>query len=315
MPVVGLIHPVTRKEVSFDYFNSPTAYWPENGAVNERPSVAPWVAALFKDVDPEHEGYNLTVSGMYSCPRESFIKALYAYYVNPWDSAVRDIGSLGHVGLQKYMPDTWRKETRAHGELLGAKVSGKTDAWLPHPGDDKKVVEIIDAKFPRHGSAYYRGQQNGVAKAEHAVQLNANRLLLEQNGLDTNETLLTLWDHALGSSRSPSPPEALRAPHMTEEDIAVIHPFGYDFKTGAVVPGTYNVRQIVDLHSAASEEFNSEDPKAIMSMPEERDAIVAKIPLVGERMMGGQKCSIYCDVEPICSRLCREYGKPACTAT
>lgn len=300
MPPVGFRCPLERITVGWDHFEHCTA-------LRGRPAFPPWLARMIAERaigDVRHAARELTATGCMSCPRQNAIARELPMYIDPAESVAAARGTALHETAARWLdPAYWYSEgndpmrLQVHGRLFagiygpdGIAISAQVDAIR------RDMREIVDWKFPKDWSVRYRRNLGGKARPEYAVQLNIARLLLAQQdwaiaeGYDPANVMLTIWDHALGDREGPEP---LDAPLLTEQEILDTTPYG-DY---------YTVSDIVSATLDAHERLATVEPAAV-------EQAIALIPLIGEQMMGGQKCTAYCGVNTVCDRLVRQYGRP-----
>lgn len=300
MPAIGFICPGTRDRVPFDHFDTCTH------GTDGRPAASPWLArymAKRAKEDIRHTSLDLTTTRCMGCPRETYLKAMFDYHINPEKKASADRGSALHEHAARNCPPGWITEhtdpvsCTVTGTLFDIELSGLIDTIVPGSADGSPW-EIIDWKFPKDGSIFYRGK----FLDSYEIQLNINRLLLAQQpwaidkGYDPDTVRLTIWDHACGKKDGPA---ALPIKHLTETELLHSHPFG----------GAYTLEEIVQVHRAMTE-LHVEHNEPIANTPQ-AESVAAEIPMVGEHgMMNGAKCELYCDVQEVCHRIARTHGCP-----
>ena len=289
MPCKGFIHPLTLEHVPFDHFDTDTSN-------DGRPAVPPWAARFIAakiEGDIRHSTLDLTATRCLGCPRQVFIEVLLDWYTSPNDSFLMHRGSAMHsVAESHWNPDTHISEGSDRGAMTVAgtmfdvPISALMDC-VAH--ENRRVTEIIDLKFPSDFSVKFR---RGVAKDDHAFQLNIGRHLLAQQswatdaGYDPDSVLLTIWDHACGKGTGPIPQSAS---HMTEEQMLAHKPGG----------GDYCVQQIIDSYMEAKTVY-AMAPHAERLKESSCRELIGSMPLIGRTMYNNKKCPQYCSVNDIC---------------
>ena len=312
MPIKGFICPLERTEVDFDHFDHCTA-------LRGRPAFPPWAASqMARKVieDVRHSGIELTATGTMGCPRQRFINMTQDFHIDPTWRFGAERGTALHSTAARYLSkevwyseatDPMRMDLRGRlwpgqfeedGDVCtadGVRVSGLVDAIR------RDMSEIADWKFPKDWSVRFRNK-DGTAKPEHRVQLNIARCLLAQQqwaideGYDPDNVLLTIWDHALGSTDGPSPMDAA---HMDPMDML-------DMKTGP--DSEYLIGEVIEQTLRDYVEWKAlQEAKA---SKEEIEKYCASIPCMGEAKFRGQGCAKYCDCRTESARLMRKYGRP-----
>jgi len=293
MPPVGFICPIERKEVPWDHF--------ETCDVRKgRPAYpAPLARAEAEKIknDVRHSSLALTTTRTMGCTRDVYISAMYDYYLNVNKIATRSRGTLLHEAYAKYTdPKYWfteddeRMKLTVAGTIGGYKMSGLVDALR------RDFKEMVDYKFPMDFAVRWRAKFG--AGDMGSCQLNINRILLGQQawaqeaGYDPDGCALTLWNNACGKAEGPV---AFPVEHMTEEDILETKCAG----------NTFTIEQVIQVHEWMEVE-HAKDPEN----PEHQERVASSLPLAGQTMFNATKCSMYCDVERICSRLVRKNGEP-----
>lgn len=300
MGIIGFKCPIERTDVPFNHFDSCTAN-------RGRPAYPPWLAAVVArkaQEDVRHAKLDLTATRCTNCPRQTYIETQFNYYVDPVRRAAMDRGTVMHEAAIPYFDDNWwitevndPVRTTLEGILFGVRITMKADVIR------RDLKEIVDLKFPKDWSVAMRSKDGGTARPEYAIQLNIARLLLAQQswaiavGYDPSAVLLTIWDHGLGKSEGPEP---MNAPHMTEEQMLAVMPWG----------GATTVREIIETHLWMIEEHARTGADVAGVGSAQREGVAARLPLYGETMMRGDKCMKYCDVAPLCNGLVRKYGRP-----
>lgn len=294
-PMIGFKCPLERTDVDFDHFDTCRVRM-------GRPAFSPWMArAIAKGAqgDIRHAGLDMTATRCTTCPRQTYIETQFDYYLDPTNAELRMRGTLLHNAAEEYFnPDVWYTEKSDpvyltfDGVFGGHHVSMKCDALR------KDLTELADLKFPMDFSVSYRDKP--WSKEKYISQMNMARILLGQQswaldaGYNEDEVLLTIWDHAIGKKEGA---RAVDIPHKTEAEVLAMHPGG----------GEYTQEQIMAIHAYMQEEHRK---MTIADTEEARTKIAASLPLVGPQMFGGKKCTEYCDVEPLCSRMVRQFGEP-----
>jgi hypothetical protein len=301
MPIIGFKCPQHRGQFPFDHFETCDARKHRaQGREESRPAFLPWLAraeALKIQGDVRHATLALTATRTMGCPREDYLKHCFDYYVDPEKRVSATKGTVMHDRMGAYLdPELWYSETTdpvrmtLAGRLFNRDVSMQADVL------HKSLRELIDGKFPNDFQVKWRGS---AAKVEHAVQLNIGRLLLAQQkwaideGYDADKIMLTVWDHACGVGKDG--PKPLPALHMTEAEMLAAKPFG----------GTTTIEEILEQR-----DWMVAQHKEQADVTEAKEKTAASLPLVGETMMNGKKCTNYCDVADICGHLVRKYGRP-----
>ncbi len=314
MPIVGFICPDSRDQVPFDHFETCTH------GVGGRPSFNPTFARIMArkiTEDVRHTGLKLTITRVMGCPRQTYIETQYNQYVDPSGMCAAARGTALHgIFAAAADPDYWITEAsdpvrlNLKGKLFGVELDMLVDVLR------RDLREIVDYKFPLDFSVRYRGTipkpewlaasipdpatrakiKAGMPKIEYIVQLNAARILLGQQewavreGYDPEAPMLTSWDFALGQGGKGGP-AALQAPYLTEEEMLGVHPYG---GAASIADNIETWMEMLARHA--------ENPP--------RDEHAASLPLAGQSMMRGDKCTLYCESEPICSGLVRRFGRP-----
>jgi hypothetical protein len=322
VPLVGWIHPLTREHVPLDYdwsekVRDAAGGIDERESVNGRAPVAAWTTEYWRQREAEdvrHKEVGMSVTRFLTCPREVFLKLLLPYHENP----ARAFGMLRGAALHDVAAKYWPKQhyiTEANhpdlltvrGELFGVQVSGRADAARVVQGKGgPRIVELLDDKYSNDSSAQFRKRDRGIARPDYMWQLNALRKLFGQQewcvkaGYDPEDVTLTLWEYATFPGEGPEPMDAgmpgagARVPLMTDAQMLAHKPGG----------GQHTVAEIAAQFEAArieyAEELNEQD----------REALCSRLQLIGKSMFNSKKCLMYCAVEPVCSRLARQYGEP-----
>lgn len=300
MPLIGFICPTERAHVDFDHFERCVK------GHNGRPAFPPWLARSIAEKalgDVRHGATDLTATRLLGCPRRTWIDILLPYRADPMGMVAAARGTVLHAAAAQSM-DTTRWYTEASdpvrlqlvGRLFkgsygpeGVKVSAQVDVLA------KDLSEIVDYKFPKDWSVRYRNKRGGRASVEHAVQLNIARLLLDQqdwaikDGYDSSTVRMTIWDHGIGDREGP---EALEVTRMDELAILMATPFGEHYTVSDIITAYLDM---AERHHAGVA------PKKAIS----------QLPLVGQKMMGGQMCTGYCAVAALCAEIDRNYPAPA----
>jgi len=312
MPATHFIHPITGDRVPFDYFDT------DRSGPKGRHSCQPWLARFIAEGianDVRHAGLDLTTTRTMGCPRQTFIEVTYDYGINPRESFAMRRGTAMHaVSTRYWSPEhfiTEHGEGRAlctlPGQLFGVPISGQVDVMRIEPGT-KRVTEILDSKFPCDFSVNFRGQRGGEAKVNDEIQLNINRLLLDQQpwaidaGYDPDNVVLTIDDHSCGGYTRATP-IALWAEHLDEATILNTVP------ANGKKPAIHTVAEIIAYHEGARLEYEAA-PHEEKVKGDARAEVAARIPLVGETQWNHSKCDKMCEVRDICNKLVREHGRP-----
>lgn len=310
MPVKGFICPIERTEVDFDHFDVCTAH-------HGRPAFPPWAASqMARNVmeDIRHSGIGLTATGTMGCPRQRFISMTQDYHIDPtWRFAAERGTALHKSAAQALNKDVWYSEANDPMRLVlngrlwpgefdedgdvvtaeGVRVSAMVDAIR------RSLTEIADWKFPKDWSVRYRNK-DGTCKPEHRVQLNIARLLLAQqdwaikDGYDPGNVMLTIWDHAIGSTDGPVPQDAA---HMSDLDML-------DLDTGP--DSEFKIGDVITQTIEDSLAWKSGD----LRTKEQIEKYAASIPCMAEAKYRGQGCQRYCDCSQVSAKLMRKYGRP-----
>lgn len=312
MPIIGFVCPDSREQVPFDHFE--TCVHGPGGRPSFNPTFARIMAKKIQG-DVRHSGLKLTITRLMGCPRATYIETQYNQYADPSNMGASSRGTALHsVFAEASDPEYWITEATdpVRLNLKGALFGGPMDMLVDVIRKDLR--EIQDYKFPLDWSIRYRGThfdlersvpnsatrakiRPGMPKVEYIVQLNAARLLLAQQewaireAYDVDGVLLTSWDFALGQGGKGGP-QALPAPHLTEEEMLEIHPYGGE---NSIADNVHTWKVMLEHHAGNPD----------------KDEHASSIPLAGETMMNGKKCTLYCESEGICSMLVRKYGRPA----
>lgn len=331
MPLAGWTHPITGERVPLDYFDYDVS-------CDGRPAFSPALAraaAVKAHGDERHRTLNLTATRCLTCPRQTFLSTLFPYYPNPRKYGLAERSTLLHEGLAKsWNPAVYfaegRDNTVLQGKLFGVDVSLQLDVLKfardvgthDDPSVPPRIVEIGDNKFGKDWSAAYRDSPRpgearaGVAKWDHALQLNIIRLVLAQQewalrgGYDANSVLLTIYDYA--ESRTDGLGVPLAAPHLSEEQLRVARPavrqsWEKNFDQVAFDRAA-TVEEIVKEHVWAQWRY-SQIPEGLRRERAMVEQAVAPMALIGQRgMFNGKMCTDYCDVKDECDALVRKYG-------
>lgn len=292
MPLTKWIHPLTRKEVELDHFDTDRSY-------NGRPAANPWVcraAAVNARNDTRHAGLDLTATRTMGCPRQVYLETQFPFSLDPSKLDLRVRGTINHNGAEQWFnPDVFMTEVTDRDKMTIPVTIGGYELTMLADVIRKDMTEIIDMKFPNDFSLRFRKEQ---AKADHEVQLNLARLGLATQqwaldaGYDPDKVMLTVWDHACGPSEGS---KALRARHMTEQQVL-------DHKAGG---GVHTIEEILAAYAwmqDAHKECDGSDAG--------KRKVAGQLPLLGETMYNNKKCMMYCDMQKMCEQLVVEFGRP-----
>lgn len=243
-------------------------------------------------LDTRHQGPGVTITGGLSCPRKTAVSRMLPSTPDPTKMWKMQRGTWLHemVGLALGENEEWWTEETSdehcvyEGEVFGVRMSCKVDALK------KDYSHIIDWKFRGDGAEKWIDPM-GVAKPEDAAQVNMARMLIEQAiGRELPEMLMQIWVMAGRTVLT-------TAPHMSEGRLGEIHPGG----------GTYSIAEIfklVDRAMSAWKQAGSGDPDSVPM--EERQKIIASLPMVGETMYRKKRapslnmCTSYCEFQDEC---------------
>lgn len=304
MPQVGWICPRSRAKVGWDHFER------ECGQAGQlcqhasgRPAFSRFLARFARikqERDVRHHGLDLTGTGTMRCPRQWFLERMYPWHGDPKLMTAPTRGTALHTvvtGPDGLDPQIWSTEATdpvrhdLRGVLFGVAITALADAWK------RDYSEIVDSKFPKDWNVRYRHPVN--ASPENAVQLNIERLLLDQQpwaraeGYNAATVKLTVMSHDCGSNEGAI---EQMAPHMSEQEIAAYHPFD----------SMLSIADHVALVTQVQQEHAKLQPGDVDGVAK----LAASIPLVGEPMFNKKGCDI-CPVREKCDELVRRYGKPA----
>lgn len=247
--------------------------------------------------DKLHADGNMTPTRFLSCPRNIIIKDRFSVYLDPRADESAYEGSLEHDDLQRNAPPgTYTEiqfpiEGRPQPMFLGVPIRGKLDFLCAD------FSGIDDYKTHGFKSAHYKAKRVEPDE-EDVVQLNIYRLCVEQAlEIDTSKMKLRLW-HKLKGAQGRALPDRLDVHNYVHEDNMFKTPmrtawFSRDVPIrneawiASVKPkgARFTVGEIFDMyryfHKRVSEGATYEEA-------------IAAIPMVGETMLYGQQCPIYC---------------------
>jgi len=248
--------------------------------------------------DEAHRGTALTVTAGLGCPRKLAIQRFLPTRPDPQKMWAALSGTYLHDKFAelKKLDKGWTTESNGgkdkctfRGRLFGYEIAGRVDAF--HTNEAGEVAVIRDYKTSMSGADKWVDAR-GVAKPEHAAQLNMCRLLMEQSGMKVaGDVVLEAW--VVGGTW-----KRTVAVWMDELAIGLV-PVGV---TGT--PGkAWTVRELFGQVAAMFAAADRNDPPA----PHEVRHAIAAMPLVGLDMWktkkGDNACSAYCAVRRECDAL------------
>lgn len=213
MPIVGFHDALSGRNFPLDRLDECRSW---------EPSILRAMAAK-EEGDERHSGTSLTVTAGFGCPRRTGIERFLPIYPDPQKMNAAFMGTLLHESFARIKADEagsdWtvelpgEKETEFSGRLLGHEVSCKVDAFEVDGEADPPLVTVIrDYKTTMSGGDKWVDASRR-ASPHHAAQLNANRLLMEQNGVEMSPDLqMEAW--VVGATW-----QRTLAPKMNEEEI------------------------------------------------------------------------------------------------
>lgn len=310
MPAVGFTKPGQGGKLSFEEA-------PEWYAQNTEVPAEAIALIAYLEQDSRRYGQTVTPSGACedtTCLRQQAIKRFLKYLINGISSWQATEGTAWHYAFERAVPtrvdeDDWHREV-----LLPRFFVGKTTANVEKdPLSDSHAVEIFPGlwtsgkldklktdfteieDFKTQAWAGYREKKTGLWKVTHyppkednVIQLNMYRRMVEVC-TRVNPSKLTIRRMYRGARDAQQAWKKFDVRVMSNDELeATIRPF---MERAAGIFG--ELRDIV---------LSTEDG------PERQEKLVeviSKLPLDGKdkRMLGNQKCTLYCTQRPICYKM------------
>lgn len=279
MPITSLFCPLCAQEFS------DLGHW-DSGPCKASAMQRSWWQAMLENqlLDARHRNGQVTVTRLLGCPREWMLQDFLPTMFHPHSSHTPHVGTLVQAAAARACPDGWVAEREVKGKLFGLEVSASIDLSkmeVDYQGQDACMGRICEGKFH---STDKDGYKPWTLKADHAVQVNMQRLLWEQQepGLKVVEMKLSRASMVGAGKEMPS----WDVPPMSEEQIMQHRPGGGVFTVGQIAGMI--VQALHPLNEATDMEGN----------------IKAFVPLVGRSQFNEKKCTAYCNLG--CKRLCDE---------
>jgi hypothetical protein len=269
-----------------------------------------WILGITKGLDdPAHSGGNITATRILDCPRkvliEDFVRPRledlnFGLVFDPRRMNSARFGTVLHADIAANMPPGAYQEVRFplegqppvmldFGEGVVQSISGAVDYLSPDT--------IILEDYKTHSETAHKFKWNRkAAEPELRAQFSIYKALIEKCIEGAKVTKMMVWHGAQTSAKHPAPPWfKLEVPPMAIEDIGSIRP------VGALV----NVRSIIKMLQWGLGEIRAIGaPPDSVEWYQEFDAIINRLPMVGETMFNGEKCPTYCgSAQPYCFRV------------
>lgn len=266
------------------------------------------IVGITKDLgeDRVHADGNITATRLTDCPRkvliEDFVKPLkedpsFGLIFDPrrWNSP--HLGTIIHAHIAANTPGDAYKELHFplphceppildFGDGVKCAVSGTVDYLAP------STIRLEDYKTHSETAHKFKWQRK-AAEPELRSQFSIYKTLVEGaiRGAEVKDMLV--WHGAMTSAKHPAPPWfKLEVPFLPLNEIGNIRAYG----------AQHTVRDVIKMYQWALGEIHKiPEPRNTPAWYGYFNAIVQKIPMVGETQYGGDKCTSYCGpAHPYC---------------
>jgi len=269
----------------------------------------PWIFSILGTMlgDKDHCDGKVSATRLTSCPRKVLIEDFVSpkhpnggLVFDPTRMNSANFGNAVHAWMEKWTPEGIYKEIKFPvkgqpppvldlGEGVKIAVRGTVDYLSPD------IVVMEDYKTHSETAHKFKFKFGGAAP-ELRAQFSIYKTLIEDAVKDAKVKKGRVWHGAQTSARHPSPPWFdQEIAFMSMEDVGSIKPFGAD----------YSVRDIAGMYNWALHEIGAiKEEKSSPPWFQQVDAIIAQIPMVGEKIFRGTMCTTYCgSAQPHCYNL------------
>ena len=212
--------------------------------------------------DSNHHGFSLTPTTVLACPRQIVIERFLPYKCSPGDLITMSVGTWLHSALNKL-------SVPVKGKLFGHDFVGEIDAV------DGGVLE--EDKTTSAASMGWR-VRNGPS-TDHIAQISMYAILHEQAYNNIDECAINYY--CVGGTKGKPSYMRFTVKPMTEKELLAYKPFGGDQTI------MENLGQLVRSFKAIKDGADPVD-------------VIKSLPLAGNTMFNGKKCTDYCTVNKLC---------------